>query len=172
MLLLYVYWIMPFLLSFLFVKKGLSIIWQVLTISLYKSSDIPSYGYAYWEPVGILIACHSSWLKIPLRWQFHCNQQWNLLVVILLELVESTRCPWDTLWYKQYIVHFSNLTKCIYQISGHNFLVPSLRRSQNFLWPVELTEISVPNIFKYMHIFEVGHKIFEVRSQYYNTAIK
>ena len=60
----------------------------------------------------------------------------------------------------------------IYQISGHNFLVPSLRRSQNFLWPVELTEISVPNIFKYMHIFEVGHKIFEVRSQYYNTAIK
>ena len=71
-------------------------------------------------------------------------------------------------------------------ISGHNFLVPSLRRSQKSLWPVEFNEITVPYIFKYAMIFEVDHKIFqgdhkivevdhkivEVKSQYHNTAIK
>ena len=50
-----------------------------------------------------------------------------------------------------------------------HLLFPSLNRSQNFLRPVELTQISDPNIFKYVQIFKVGHKIFEDRSRYHNT---
>ena len=41
MMSLYVYRIMSSLLSFFYFKRGLSIAWQYLTISLYKSWDIP-----------------------------------------------------------------------------------------------------------------------------------
>lgn len=104
----------PYLLTFYFLEKGLSMAQKYLTVTLYMSSDVPFYGYSFKKLEEVLLPVKAA--------------DWNLFLIAVLLNHTNTISWWESLMkhmrystYKRYCVVWAMFHAYFHKIYMHIF---------------------------------------------------